>query len=228
MRLRSLCRPLRPRRARRPAAGGPFDIGEAHTVDGAAPTDVAAGYADRNERRIDHNDEFGNGPYVVSPAARPEHRDYLGRLVHSDREVARDGTRVLPGANVSDPPRDRSKNFRTPDVAFVLPGNTRCPDRDRHCYGRPAQVVEVEIPSDRARQKCGVYVAVGVREYLILDNPGRAPMLHRREHGGFAPVTGPRGRPASAVPPLAFQPRRPGRLMAKCTPGSRKRWTIGQ
>ncbi len=227
MTLRSLRRPLRPGRARRAADGGPFDIGVVHTVDGAAPADLAAWYEDRRERRIDRYDEVWNGVYVLSPIARNEHQHFVFRVAQVFSEAAGDAARVLPGANISDQPRDWSKNFRTPDVVVVLPGNARCQDRDTHYYGGPDLVVEVESQGDRARQKFGFYAAVGVREYLILDHPGRAPLLYRLERGEFAPVAALRGWLASAVLPLAFQAGGPGRLLVKATRGSRKRWTIG-
>lgn len=130
----------------------------------------------------DRYDEVWNGVYVMAPIANNEHMGLVGQLyiAFSGGLANRPGVVILPGCNVSDQPVDWTKNYRVPDVAVFLPGNT-AEDRETYWLGGPDLAVEVLSPGDRARKKLGFYARVGVREVLLVDRKPWSLELYRLE-----------------------------------------------
>ena len=139
---------------------------------------------DRRERGADRHDEVWNGVYIMSPDADNEHqtiglRFSVACLSATDRVV---GAQVFHGCNVTDQPDDWTKNYRCPDVAVFLPGNSAVDMRTRW-LGGPDFAVEVISPGDRSRKKFGFYAKVGVRELLLIGRKPWSLELYRLTDG---------------------------------------------
>jgi len=138
----------------------------------------------RRATGADRYDEVWDGIYVMSPIANNEHQ-YLGYKLTSafDQALQRiAGVLAYPGVNVTDRSDDWTKNYRCPDVAVFLPGNT-AQDKKTHWLGGPDFAVEVISPGDRSRKKLDFYAKVGVRELLLVGRKPWAPELYRLIEG---------------------------------------------
>lgn len=166
--------------------------------------------AERAGDEASFRDEVWDGVYVVSPIANNEHQwllMQLGVVFYSVIDAAR-GDRLYGGIIVSDRAEGWQQNYRIPDLALVLRGNT-ARDLDTHLCGGPDLVVEVLSPGDLARQKLTFYAKIGVREVLVIDRGPWSLELYRLEGGDLslvgrsdeqAPVELP-----SRVLPLSFR-----------------------
>lgn len=147
----------------------------------------------------DRYDEVWNGVYVMSPIADNSHQDLVFRISNAiDRLLEVEGSRVLPGCNVSDRADDWTKNYRCPDVVVFLPGNP-AEDRETHYLGGPDFAVEILSRGDRARKKFDFYAVVGVKELLlVVRNPWKL-QLYRHEAAGWELVGDSRPRDAGTL-----------------------------
>ena len=154
--------------------------------------------ADRRERGLDGPDEVWEGGYVVMPNPGNEHQDITTELAFVFKTVVdREGLgRTQGGCNVSDREDDWRENYRCPDTAVFLKGNT-AEDCGSHWLGGPDLAVEVISKGDRARQKLEFYAAVGVRELVVIDrDPWRIELYRPTEDtAGPVAVTLPGGDP---------------------------------
>jgi Uma2 family endonuclease len=143
----------------------------------------------RRRRRLglDRFDEVWDGVYVMAAMPNMEHQSIVGRLVTALTNGLPEGALVLPGCNVSDQSDKWEKNFRCPDVAVVLPGNT-AENRGTHLFGGPDFAIEIVSPKDRSRDKLGFYFKVGVRELLIVDRKPWKLELYRNDGSALALV----------------------------------------
>ena len=134
----------------------------------------------RRATGADRYDEVWDGVYVMSPEANNEHQ-YLGFKLTMAFYLAIEGVAgaiAYPGVNVTDRSDDWRKNYRCPDVAVFLPGNT-ARDEKTHWFGGPDFAVEVISPRDRSRKKLDFYARVGVRELLLVDRKPWSLELYR-------------------------------------------------
>lgn len=165
----------------------------------------------RRRQRIgaDRFDEVWNGVYVMAPNADNVHQFLAGKLFRAFDEALDqwEGSRVLPGANVTDQD-DWTKNYRVPDVLVFLPGNP-AEDRVTHYFGGSDFAVEVISKRDRSRKKFEFYARVGVRELMLVDRFPWSVELYRNLNGTFELVG--KSEPVrseslkSAVLPLVFR-----------------------
>ena len=112
----------------------------------------------------------------MPPLANNPHQETVGFLTPIYHEVAPPGSRVFPGANVSDQPDDWKKNFRCPDVVVVLPGSLAV-DRFTHWFGGPDFLTEIKSPGDDTLEKIPFYSQIKVRELLIIERDTRVLRL---------------------------------------------------
>lgn len=186
----------------------------------------------RRECGGDRYDEVWDGVYVMAPLANNEHQHLalqIAMVFCEAIEVPGDG-RIFPGCNVSDRAEKWEKNYRCPDVAVFLKGNT-AEDRDTHWLGGPDFAVEIVSPKDRSRDKLSFYSKVGVRELLVVDrNPWKLE-LYRNDGSALIPVgTCPAKRPkplkSSVIPfqfTLATGVSRPSLVVTCVTSGTMRR-----
>ena len=127
-------------------------------------------------------DEVWNGVYVMPPLADNEHQRLGLELAIDIRNVLGPDERIqlFAGCNISDQPKRWRRNYRCPDVAVFLPGNS-AEDRGSHWFGGPDFAVEIISRFDRSREKFGFYAKVGVHELLLVDRRPWQLELHRRE-----------------------------------------------
>lgn len=202
-----------------------FDFSAVQSVYVSQPESLESWLAERRARGIDRGDEVWNGVYYVPPNPTNEHQRIAWALATAIQNAIGDKGVVYPMVNISDRETDWSRNYRIPDVAVVLKSNRRCLDRKTHFFGGPDFVVEVESPDDRSRQKFDFYAGIGVREYLILEDKTRRPLLYQLVDAAFMPVAPKKGVVASGVLPLSFRAAR-GQLIATLTRKPFKRWVI--
>lgn len=101
--------------------------------------------------------------------------------------------------------QDRPSDYRTPDRAFLLPGRF---DRyqDGWIVGGPDAVLEIESPGDESRQKLPFYLAIGVREVLLVHRVTRqVEVLRATEPGYVLAAPDPDGWVRSQVLRTAFR-----------------------
>ncbi|HMF18554.1 MAG TPA: Uma2 family endonuclease [Gemmataceae bacterium] len=163
---------------------------------------------ERQKLGIDRYDEVWDGVYVMPPLANNPHQETVGFLTPIYHEVAPPGSRVFPGANVSDRREDWEKNFRCPDVVVVLPDSLAV-DCGTHWLGGPDFLTEIKSPVDDTEEKIPFYSQVKVRELLIIERDSRALRLLRHDGRELVdvPPTPFKGKPwfVSEVLPLAFR-----------------------
>jgi hypothetical protein len=156
-------------------------------------------------------DEVWDGVYMMSPLVNNEHQFLALELAHVIRAVVnvpRDGL-VFAGCNVSDRETGWKKNYRCPDVAVFLTGNS-AQDCGTHWFGGPDFAAEVVSPGDRSRDKPDFYAGVGVRELLIIDRKPWRLELYRLNPRMRRPTKASPKQPTllrSAVLPLTFSIR---------------------
>jgi Uma2 family endonuclease len=117
----------------------------------------------------DRWDEVWEGTYMMAPLPNPEHQELVGGFVDALRESLRgQSAKVYPGVDVSDRELDWESNYRCPDVAVYLAGNSakQCA---AHWCGGPDLAIEIVSEDDRTRDKIPFYSLVGTRELLIVD-----------------------------------------------------------
>lgn len=138
----------------------------------------------RQRRRLgqDKFDEVWNGRYIINAMPNNKHSEIVGELTVALRITLGRPARILPGTNISDQPVRWKSNYRCPDLAVFLPGNT-AEDRHTHWLGGPDFAVEVLSPRDRARKKLNFYAAVGTRELLLIDRQPWQLELYRLVDG---------------------------------------------
>ncbi len=92
----------------------------------------------RQECGGDRWDEVWDGVYVVMPMGNIQHQELITRLSSAfiGAFIDTPGARVFAGCNVSDDPREWTKNYRCPDVAVYLHGNP-AEDREAYWFGGP-------------------------------------------------------------------------------------------
>lgn len=126
----------------------------------------------RYRKRIgaDRYDEVWDGVYVMAAMPNSEHQDLVCGLSSALRIAIRETGRghVYPGINVSNLRHGWKKNYRCPDVAVYLNGNS-AENLHTHWYGGPDLAVEIVSPGDRSRLKLDFYASVRTREVMILD-----------------------------------------------------------
>ncbi len=118
------------------------------------------------------------------------------------------GGTVFPGLNLSDRVTDWKHNFRCPDVAVFLAGNS-AQVFEAHIRGPADFLVEIVSPGDKSRDKLEFYAELGVRELLVIDRYPWSLGLYRH-NGRELVLTGQAGEQqsetlASEVLPLTFQ-----------------------
>lgn len=98
-------------------------------------------------------DEVWNGVYVMPPLADNEHQRLGLELAIDIRNVLGPDERIqlFAGCNISDQPKRWRRNYRCPDVAVFLPGNS-AEDRGSHWFGGPDFAVEIISRFDRSRE----------------------------------------------------------------------------
>ena len=165
------------------------------------------------ERRASGNDrwdEVWEGTYLLMPNPNNEHQSIATRFAMAfGPSVEWPGLgRVFQGANISDQAADWQYNYRCPDVAVYLVGNTAI-DRGTFWYGGPDFAIEIISPDDRSRQKFDFYAKVGVRELLLVDRDPWLLELYQRRGTEWKPAgTSKPEQPdslASEVLPLTFR-----------------------
>ncbi len=164
----------------------------------------------RRETGADRFDEVWDGVYVVSPNPNNQHQRLtlaLGSIFYHAISLPGLG-QVFPGVNITDQPESWESNYRIPDLAIFLVGNS-AEDRGSHWFGGPDFAVEIISRGDRARDKLGFYSKVGVRGLLVIDREPWALELYRLSHGelllsGKTSVDQPAELLSSVVLPLRF------------------------
>jgi Uma2 family endonuclease len=139
--------------------------------------------AQRAEWDVDRFDEVWDGMYLMNPIPNTEHMQLVGNLVWAFKTALVSSPAIIhPGINISDRADDCTKNYRSPDVAVVLPGGIA---RERKAYylGGPDFVVEIIGPHDRSREKLSFYAQAGVRELLLVDRDPWGLELYRLGDG---------------------------------------------
>jgi len=166
--------------------------------------------AERRARGWDRKDEVWDGVYIIMPDPNVEHQEIVSNLVGAFRDVVRPpkGGKVFPGLNLSDRTDDWKDNYRCPDVAVFLAGNS-AQVFEAHICGPADFLVEIVSPGDKSRDKLEFYAELGARELLIID---RYPWLLELYHhnGSELVLTGQSTVDqsdviTSAVLPLSFQ-----------------------
>ncbi len=197
------------------------------------PAEAKALIRKRRRLGLDRHDEVWDGVYVVSPIANNEHQ-FLGYKLTAAFDQALQGivgVLAYPGVNVTDRAEDWTKNYRCPDVAIFLPGNT-AEDRKSHWLGGPDFAVEVVSPRDRSRKKLDFYAKVGVRELLLVDRKPWALELYRLVDGVLKLVgkltPDPDESLASEVLPVSFRllPADPRPTIVVTQTQDGRRWPI--
>ncbi len=166
--------------------------------------------AERRASGADRKDEVWDGVYIIMPDPNVEHQRLVARLVVALSDVVRPpaGGDVFPGLNLSDRTEDWKDNYRCPDVAVFLSGNT-ARVFEAHICGPADFLVEIVSPNDKTREKFDFYGGLGVRELLLIDRQPWSLELYRLSGNELVPA----GRSsvsqsdviASAVLPLSFQ-----------------------
>ncbi len=166
--------------------------------------------AERRASGADRKDEVWDGVYIIMPDPNVEHQRLVARLVVALSDVVRPpaGGDVFPGLNLSDRTEDWKDNYRCPDVAVFLSGNT-AQVFEAHICGPADFLVEIVSPNDKTRDKFDFYSGLGVRELLVIDRQPWLLELYRLSGNELVPA----GRSsvaqsdviASAVLPLSFQ-----------------------
>jgi Uma2 family endonuclease len=188
------------------------------------------------QRRASGNDrwdEVWDGVYILMPNPNIEHQGIAGRLLMVFGQVIEwPGLgRVFPGVNVSDRLDDWTQNYRCPDVAVYLNGNTAV-DKGAFWLGGPDLAVEIISPDDRSREKLDFYARVGVRELLLVDRDPWSLELYQRRGADWALAGTSRpgeGEPvASSVVPLRFRliPGDPRPSIEVSTADGAQSWTV--
>jgi Uma2 family endonuclease len=140
----------------------------------------------------------------MSPLADNEHQQ-LGFDLAAAIKLGLDQDeqiRIFPGCNVSDRPKRWKKNYRCPDVAVFLPGNS-AEDRVTHWFGGPDFEVEILSPYDRSREKFDFYAKVRVRELMLVARRPWSLELHRRDDQRWDLVG--KSDPSPEAPPLSSE-----------------------
>ncbi len=166
--------------------------------------------AERRATGADRKDEVWDGVYVIMPDPNVEHQRLVMRLGVVFSEVVNPpaGGDDFPGLNLSDRAEDWKDNYRCPDVAVFLSGNT-AQVFEAHIRGPADFLVEIVSPNDKTRDKFAFYGGLGVRELLVIDRQPWSLELYR--HNGSELVLAGRSSVsqcdviASAVLPLSFQ-----------------------
>ncbi len=136
----------------------------------------------------DRWDEVWEGTYMMTPLPNIEHQDIASGLVALLREVIdRSQATILAGTNVSDLKKGWEHNYRCPDVAVYLAGNS-AKNCDTHWCGGPDFAVEIASPDDATREKIEFYAKVGTRELLIVDRDPWQLELLRLDDGKLKSV----------------------------------------
>ena len=166
--------------------------------------------AERRARGADRKDEVWDGVYIIMPDPNVEHQRLVMRLGVVFSEVVNPpaGGDVFPGLNLSDRAEDWKDNYRCPDVAVFLSGNT-AQVFEAHICGPADFLVEIVSPNDKTRDKFDFYGGLGVRELLVIDRQPWSLELYRLSGNELVPA-GRSSVPqsdviASAVLPLSFQ-----------------------
>jgi Uma2 family endonuclease len=190
---------------------------------------------ERRRNGADRFDEVWDGVYVMSPEADNEHQYVALRLsvalvqaLSGDRP-----TKVYPAVNISDRDADWKKNYRCPDAAIFLEGNT-AQDRGTHWFGGPDFAVEVVSRYDRSRRKGPFYASVGVRELFLIDRFPWRLELYRSDGqtmvpaGESLPDTAHPAPLASTVLPLRFRlmPETPRPVVEVVHTGTGQTWLV--
>ena len=126
--------------------------------------------AERRAMGADRKDEVWDGVYIIMPDPNVEHQRLVMRLGVVFSEVVNPpaGGDVFPGLNLSDRGEDWKDNYRCPDVAVFLSGNT-AQVFEAHICGPADFLVEIVSPNDKTRDKFDFYGGLGVRELLVID-----------------------------------------------------------
>ncbi len=166
--------------------------------------------AERRARGWDRKDEVWNGIYIIMPDANVEHQELVGQLTVALSAVVHPPAcgKVYPGLNLSDRIDDWKYNYRCPDVAVFLAGNT-AQVFESHICGPADFLVEIISPGDKSRDKLEFYAELRVRELLVIDRYPWSLELYRL--GGNELVLAGRSTDQgsdiipSAVLPVSFQ-----------------------
>ena len=138
------------------------------------------------------------------------HQEIVSNLVGAFTAVVQPpkGGKVFPGLNLSDQIDDWTFNYRCPDVAVFLAGNT-AKVFEAHICGGADFLVEIVSPGDKSRDKFEFYGDLGVREVLIIDRYPWSLELYRH-NGSELVLVGQSSLTqgevfASTVLPVSFQ-----------------------
>lgn len=141
--------------------------------------------AQRKALGQDGFDEVWEGVYVMAPLANNEHQNLgtrLGTVFY--QFLTWPDAMVYVGVNVSDREEDWRFNFRIPDVAVYLAGNSGR-DCGTHWFGGPDWAAEILSEGDRSREKFDFYAKVNVRELLLVDRDPWELELWQNQAGQF-------------------------------------------
>ena len=155
-------------------------------------------------------EEMGDGLLVFKPIPDNQHQAVVTDLCCILHEVIAYSGRgeVFPGVNVSNLAEAWLDNYRIPDVAVYLSGNSAV-DRETHFQGGPDFAVEVISPGEDPHAKLGFYAKANTRELLVIHRKPWALELFVLADGvlrlaGRCDMAG--GGPlASAVLPFTFR-----------------------
>ena len=107
-------------------------------------------YRQHRATGADRKDEVWDGVYVIMPDPNVEHQRLVMRLGVVFSEVVNPpaGGDVFPGLNLSDRAEDWKDNYRCPDVAVFLSGNT-AQVFERIFAARPISWLRSSVPTTR-------------------------------------------------------------------------------
>jgi Uma2 family endonuclease len=189
--------------------------------------------AERRAKGWDRKDEVWDGTYIVMPDPNIEHQLVVGRLTTALSAVVNvpAGGEVFPGLNLSDRGADWKINYRCPDVAVFLAGNT-AQVFDSHICGPADFLIEIVSPGDKSRDKFDFYGGLGVRELLLIDRYPWSLELYR--HNGRKLVLAGQSSVArsdviaSSVLPINIQllPAQPRPEIVITEVGGARSWTV--
>lgn len=127
---------------------------------------------ERQRLGLDRRDEMWDGVVHMVPPAKDEHQGVSGEFYLVVAPVAKRRGLV---ARMETGLFNRDDDYRVPDQLYRLPEH----GSERGAEGAE-MVVEVRSPNDDTYQKFDFFIAVGVREVLVLHPKGRRFELFRR------------------------------------------------
>ena len=131
----------------------------------------------RRSRGLDRWDEMWEGVLHITPAPTVEHQRILDRLIGFLEPRLRTAGRgsLVSVINVF----RETADYRIPDLTFVASGREAILHADGVRGGGPGAVIEIRSPEDETYDKLPFYVALGVREVIVIDRDSKRPEVYR-------------------------------------------------